>query len=184
MNDKNQTNGMLFIIAIALVLGLLLTIQYKTGIIDKNDKVNNPNWQKQDWESTINKPIEKKPESKPPVIPANPQTYQEALDLSKQTGKKIFLFFESDSCYWCKKMKKEVLSNSKVKQALSNHIIFYVNSKTIADKYRISSYPTYFITDHTETMKKRGIGYKPTQQFLWWLNNKNTNNIINRPSPG
>ena len=80
-----------------------------------------------------------------------PQGYQTALALQKSSAKPIALFFHTDWCSSCKKLRETVLSSQKFDQYLKNVIPVKINpeksaaARRIADNFGVFGYPTFLI---------------------------------------
>lgn len=100
-------------------------------------------------------------------------SYEDAVILSKEQDKKLFLIFSSDDCVWCEK-QKQTLMEQKVLYELQNYIICFVDKNQrldLSEKYKIKSIPAYFVIKDDKTLKK-AIGYKNQDDFLVWLGKK------------
>lgn len=75
---------------------------------------------------------------------------KEILDKAKDEGKQIIVFATSQTCYFCKKMKKEVLSLTEVEEAINEDFIFlevdvdFIKLPFNTDKYFKGMTPTFF----------------------------------------
>lgn len=174
---NNKNNVLLLVVAvIALAMGLTFAISCKHRSLTQASPNQWQNWNDHKNEFPINPPYQQ-PEprphpQKPDVVPSNPTSYQEAMDMSRRTGKKVFLFFHADWCSWCKKMERDTFSDSSVKQALNQYIVYHVDTgkeREISRKYSVSGIPAYCITDNSEKPTQSGQGYKTPQEFLNWL---------------
>ena len=177
---SNNTNIVALVVAtVALAVGLAFAVNYKQGMDSSQNQMTPNQWQ--NWNNQPNKPNPVQPS--PDVTPTNPRSYQEALDMSRRTGKKVFLFFHADWCTWCKKMERETLSDARVKQALSNYIVYHVDTgkeRAVGRKYLVSGIPAYCITDTSERASQRGQGYRTPQEFLDWLSGRRIPNLPDR----
>jgi len=138
----------------------------------------NPEWNQwqnnQNSNSNPNIPIEDQASPNPNPSPnlLSPKSYEEALSLAKTKDAKIFLYFETDSCGYCKQMKSQTFSDPKVKEKLSQYIIYHCNAvkeRSVAVKYGIFGVPVYFVIDKNETKLKEGKGFKSSDKFITWL---------------
>lgn len=165
------------------IIGLLLAIVLFFGCyvvydIKNTNKKNNYNKiNLNDNLSNSNKTKEKKviPE---PIVDDKKQIvaddYKDAIKKSEERGVPVLVFFEADWCNWCKKMKKEVLTNKKVKTSMKNYILVVVDydkNKLIGRKFNMKSLPSYIITNLEEKVLKSGNGYLDADKFTKWLNN-------------
>jgi thiol-disulfide isomerase/thioredoxin len=103
-----------------------------------------------------------------------PTNYNVALQISKKTNKKIFLYFTAEWCVYCKKMTP-IFNNLVVKKQLDNMVVYHIDidkEPQLATKYQISTIPAYRIIDGNERVLKVGQGYKSLDEFSIWLNIK------------
>jgi|GEM_PF-4195631 len=155
-------------VAVALTVFIFFAYQLKA------ERANYPGQSQQNWGSVMvpeHKPVPR-PERK---IPDSPQTYQDALALSQETGKPIVLYFTAPSwCEPCKAMERTTLKDHKVKAALQPYIFYKVDvdgiEQSVAKAWRIRSVPVYIITDSTQRTRKIGQGFRSADAFVEWLN--------------
>ena len=87
-------------------------------------------------------------------------------------NKKILIFATSDDCYYCKKMKKDVLSLDSIKNILNENYIFleiYVNKVYLPFKLEKSFpniTPTFFFLDKNANLNKLYPGSWNKEDFL------------------
>jgi len=80
-----------------------------------------------------------------------PVGYQNALAFQKTTTKPIALFFYTDWCASCKKLRENILSSREFEQYLENVIPVKINpensiaARQIADKFGVYGYPVFLI---------------------------------------
>ena len=108
--------------------------------------------------------------------------YSEALQLAKESGKKVLVDVYTDWCGWCKRMDKDVYANEKVKaflkehfetaklnaEAVTKHTVdgYTLTEKEIAALYQIKGYPaTIFLTPEGKTITIVP-GYVSADRFL------------------
>lgn len=101
------------------------------------------------------------------------QDYDEALRLSKESGKPVFAFFTgSDWCGWCIKLDREILSKRDMVKYLNDNFILFkadfprsnpppkevmAKNRELMAKYGVRGYPTIIITDASgKAMGKTG----------------------------
>ena len=192
MGNNNNNVLALVIVCVALAVGLVFAVNYRQGTDFTNQPNQNQPWQ--NWNNSLNANPQQ-PGFRPPMAPMNPRSYQEAIDMSRRTGRRVLLFFHADWCTWCKKMESETLSDSRVRQALTQYIVYKVDTtreRAIGRKYLVAGIPAYCITDASERASQRGNGFKSPEEFLAWLNGQQRPNrpIIpdnrrpdNRPNP-
>jgi len=75
--------------------------------------------------------------------------YEEVYEGAKKEEKPFLLLFHVDWCGYCKKMKSDLLDNSKVQQFVSSYYRVRINpddgekEKAVAMKYGVSGYPNF-----------------------------------------
>jgi thioredoxin-related protein len=95
---------------------------------------------------------------------------KEAVNQSKP----IFLYFRSETCYWCIKFEEEALSDKRIVEILNNNFVL-ISIDTFKQKnvsanlnVRTTPYMIFFTQDGEEI--SRIPGYLPADQFLVKLN--------------
>lgn len=160
--DKNK----LIALVVVLFVGSGVTYWLKSS---HHEQVAPPNWNQQEQ---VPPPSEIKPEEKPDApVAGQPKTYAEALKLSAQTGKKVFIYFSADWCGKCREMTP-TFSDPVVKTALAEYVDYKLNvdrEKEVARKYKIPAIPHYIIIDANEKVYNEGAGVRNPEQFLRWL---------------
>ncbi|MGR0481100.1 MAG: thioredoxin family protein [Candidatus Electronema sp. V4] len=80
---------------------------------------------------------------------SNASGYEEIYEGAKNEEKPFLLLFHVDWCGYCKRLKSDLLDNSKVQQFLSSYYRVKINpedgekEKLIAMKYGVSGYPNF-----------------------------------------
>lgn len=125
--------------------------------------------------------------------------FKEALRLSEQSGKPIFLDFTGKACVNCREMEARVLSNSRVQQILSEHYIVLelygdtrnplpesewvktsggtllktdgkVNSNLLLERYGVNAMPYYLLLDSKGNPLTAPRGYNlNVEEFVAYL---------------
>ncbi len=108
-------------------------------------------------------------------------TYKQGIELNKKEGKKIFLYFYTDRCTYCKDMEKETFNNYSVISYLNNNFIpIKVNSNKdikIVLVFGVRDMPsTWFIAENGERISNL-LGYIPPKRLLNILKYINTNSF-------
>ena len=108
-------------------------------------------------------------------------TYEQGIDLNKKEGKKIFLYFYSDWCTYCKKMENETFNDYSVASYINNNFIpIKVNSDKevkIALAFGVKGLPsTWFIAENGQRISSLP-GYIPPKRLLNILKYINTDSF-------
>lgn len=89
---------------------------------------------------------------------------------AKNLSKPVFLYFRSETCYWCKRFEEEALSDERVINILNKNFVL-ISIDTIKQKnvslnlgVRSTPYMIFFTKDGKEL--SRVPGYLPTDEFL------------------
>lgn len=191
MNERNVAVGLLLFVILAF--GGLIFYDVKVGhkfekLLGKEKVANNWKWE-DNWDGkgpTGPGPGPDRPSPTPPPVDVpGPQliagSYTEAVKKSGEVGKPVLAFFTADWCQWCKKMKSETMSDSKVQAALKSYIVVYVDTdkdRAPARKFGVESLPSYVITNAKEEKLKADGGFKNADSFASWLNNPS---LFNQP---
>jgi thiol:disulfide interchange protein DsbD len=168
MTDLTKT---LIVTILALAVVLAGAYWYKT-----NEKASQgqPEQQEQwhDWEIGDDIYIQPKEPKEPKDEPTRKATsYEDALKLSNETGKPVFLYFSADWCPACKRME-QTLSKEEVQKVLEGYISWHVNTNTerdLTEQYNVTGIPAYFVVDGSEKVLRDGKGYRSAERFLDWL---------------
>ena len=116
---------------------------------------------------------------------SNSQTDPEFIDLGKVTfhtsldpgireaanqSKPIFLYFRSETCYWCVKFEEEALSDDRIIDLLNkNFILISIDTfkqKNVSNNLNVRSTPyMIFFTEKGEEIS-RIPGYVPADEFM------------------
>ncbi len=99
-------------------------------------------------------------------------TWKEALDLAKKENKLIFLDIYATWCGPCKRLKSTTFSNSRVGKYFNSNFINITldgekgDGELIAEKYRITGYPSLFFIDADGNVIAKGDGYMDADELL------------------
>ncbi len=161
-------------------LTLIMLLMGSIAFAYQNNKKNNLLDKWQSWGDSQDEPqIEPNLQIEPQEpTDKNPESYEEALKMAKEQNKKIFLFFSTETCHWCVKMKENTLSDDDIKSILSEYVVYYADASKeieLRRKYNVSGIPNYFIVDKNEKIVKHGIGYKGEESFKGWIEDSNKN---------
>jgi thiol-disulfide isomerase/thioredoxin len=158
---------------------LNLTTENKQDSWNWNDSWNAPN--SPGTPETNPLPQVKPPVQQPPQQMIVASSYEDALKKSEELGRPVLLFFESQSCTWCQKMKSETLADTNVRNLMKNYIYCTIDAgtnRTVAAKYSIQYVPAFVITNSTGVSLKSGQKYMSVEAFATWVNNPS---LFNQP---
>lgn len=99
------------------------------------------------------------------------RNFDDAVILSKSSGKKIFLYFGAEWCVYCTKMNN-LFYEKDVSERLDKFIVLKLDKDIetgLVEKFSVKSIPDYMILDSKENILKRDKGYKTKSNFLLWL---------------
>ncbi|MCX9085896.1 MAG: thioredoxin fold domain-containing protein [Candidatus Methanoperedens sp.] len=93
---------------------------------------------------------------------------------AKNTSKPVFLYFRSQTCYWCLEFEEESLSDKRITEILTNNFILVsidtFKQKNISSNLNVRTTPyIIFFTRNGEEIS-RIPGYIPKEEFLIKLN--------------
>lgn len=99
--------------------------------------------------------------------------YNEGLRIAKAQNKPLLLFFHTQYCGWCTKMKKTTLKDPKVIEHITKNYIF-VSLDRDKDSFPEHLMPrfvptTYIVDSKTNQEIDAIIGYKNNNDFLYAL---------------
>jgi thiol-disulfide isomerase/thioredoxin len=188
MNQRAAIIGLLVFVLAAF--GGLVFYDAKYGHkFDKllgKDKTTQQNWKWDDqWDSKgpnvqvppVNpNPPAPTPPPTPPVQQLIAGSYQEAIQKSGELGRPVLVIFTAEWCSWCKKMKSETMTDSRVQSVLKNYILVYVDTdkdRSPVRKFGVESLPSFVITNVNEEKLKFDSGFKNADSFASWLNSPN-----------
>ena len=103
-------------------------------------------------------------------------SYADALTIAKKDGKKLMVMMTTRVCPWCKRAKKNTLTNDKVIEAVNKDYIFVeIDRDRDRDEYPEDLYsrmvPTFSLVDSkNEELLYQIIGYRPPSKFLKEIN--------------
>ncbi len=96
------------------------------------------------------------------------------INEAKNQSKPVFLYFRSETCYWCIRFEEEALSDKRVIEILNKNFVLVsidqIKQKNVAINLGVRSTPymIFFTKDGEEIT--RVPGYLPTEDFLLKLN--------------
>lgn len=146
--------------------------------IKQNDKDGNwkwdDNWSNHDRHTNVDNNVVVPPAPEPPNenFQVVSTSYESALKDSANYKKPILIFMEADWCSWCKKMERQTLTDSNVKEAMKKFVFLKVNvdrEQSVYRKFGGNGIPCYAITNSKEETLKKGAGFKSPDEFVSWL---------------
>lgn len=166
-------------LVLSIVVGVLLTSCMQGNYHNYPSYQEEPEEEKK--EVVITKPTKAIPATKEWVggsagIKFYAGTYAQALAEARKTGKGLILDFGAKWCGPCKLMDKNTFSNLEVGLAVNKGFIALkidveqFAGMDIAEKYRVSQYPTVIFLDSKGKTFNRIKGYFPPESFLVELN--------------
>ena len=112
----------------------------------------------------------------------NWQSYDKGLEMAKEQNKKIFLFFHTDWCYYCKKMKQSTLKNPALIDYLNKYFVsITVNAdkeKKISKRYAVLGLPTLWFLKKDSTRISKIPGFVNADIFIKVLKYIQTENYL------
>lgn len=98
------------------------------------------------------------------------KTLEQALEMSRQTGKLVFVDAYTDYCQPCLLMERNVFTLDSVADFYNRNFInvklHFGKSKDLAEKYKIAGYPSYlFLNAEGKSVYKAG-GFTPADRFI------------------
>ncbi len=173
MNQKHMLVGL--IIFVLLSFGGIIALEYKNKQIAQDDRkpILGDNWGNK-VPVIPDKPNKPKPNPIENKHQITARSYKDAIKKSEKEGVPVLVFFEADWCGWCKKMKRDSLTDKDVKEIMKNYILVLVDydrNKSVARRFGVRSIPSYVITNAKERRLKSGNGYLNADRFHKWLDN-------------
>ena len=99
---------------------------------------------------------------------------EQGIKEAKNTSKPIFLYFRSETCYWCIRFEEEALSEPRITEILNKDFVLIsidtFKQKNISANLNVRTTPyMIFFTENGEEIS-RIPGYLPKEEFLVKLN--------------
>ena len=96
------------------------------------------------------------------------------LKEAKNQSKPIFLYFRSETCYWCIVFEKEALSDNRIIDLLNKKFVLIsidtFKQKNAAQNLNVRTTPYIIFFDMNGQEISRIPGYIPKEEFLFKLN--------------
>lgn len=113
-------------------------------------------------------------------------TFEQALAKTKNENKKLLIYFTAKWCGPCHYMEKAVLNADSVTRITQQQVVaFKVDydawaTKSLIEKYRIASLPSFLLVDSLGAVEKRAIGRSSVTEFVRFLT-LTTDAIVEQP---
>ena len=96
-------------------------------------------------------------------------SYEELKKTAIKDGKFIWIFIETEGCFYCQKMRNELIDSGRFSKELSKTYIFApMNDRQAQDLHlEIQFFPTsYIINPKTNSKEEQFIGYSEADDFI------------------
>ncbi len=97
-------------------------------------------------------------------------TFDDALSRARSEKRLLLVDVYTDWCGWCKKLDREVFSDSRVADAAKSLVAVRVNAEKegedVARKYDVQGYPTILFVDGSGKVVHRVDGYVDAAEML------------------
>lgn len=105
-----------------------------------------------------------------PGVAFSSGSFDDALARARSEKRLVLVDVYTDWCGWCKKLDKEVFSDSRVAAAARDLVAIRVNAEEggerIAERYEVNGFPTILFVDGSGTVVKRIEGYVDAAEML------------------
>lgn len=99
---------------------------------------------------------------------------ERGVEEARVSGKAVFLYFQSEACFWCKKFEAEVLPDESVKsKLLQDFVLVTVDTDKqgkLVSRYGVIGTPTMVFLNNRGEEVTRTLGYASAEKFLQTLN--------------
>lgn len=112
-------------------------------------------------------PRERRPARFPTVWYEGATGYQKAMREAREDGTPVAVYFYTDWCGYCKQLDEGLLSQPRVQEPFRYIVKVKINpeqgqaEQAIADEYRVSGYPSFFILPSADGKARRVAGVVP-----------------------
>jgi thioredoxin-related protein len=101
------------------------------------------------------------------------QTYEPGIQKAEKQNKKVYLYFRTDWCKYCKKMDVTTFKNPNVIRFLNEHFIAIMvdgdREKKVNKAFRVTGYPDNRFLDENRKEVFRLQGFQEPGPFLFFL---------------
>lgn len=95
--------------------------------------------------------------------------FDAALKDAKETNRVVMVDFYTTWCHWCKVMDKEVFTKKEFQDMSKFFVFVKIDAEVevgLAQKYKVSAYPTYKFINKGGDLIHEALGYQPIEKFL------------------
>jgi hypothetical protein len=114
----------------------------------------------------------KRPKAESPIRFSN--SWDEARDEAKHTGRRVLAYFTGKNCGWCRVLEKRTFTDAEVVELSKSFVCVEIDvgedrNLRLADEYRIDTIPrSYVLTPEGQVIDRRN-GYLPAAEYAAWL---------------
>jgi thiol:disulfide interchange protein len=96
-----------------------------------------------------------------------------AMETAARQNRPMMIDFYTDWCTWCKRLDADTYADKQVIAAGAGFVAVKLNAdveRALAEKYKVTGFPTVLFTDAAGNEIRRVLGYRPPQSFLAEMN--------------
>jgi thioredoxin-related protein len=96
-------------------------------------------------------------------------SYEALRNTAIKDGKFLWVFIETEGCFYCQKMRKELIDSGRFQKELSRSYVFVpINDRKAQDLHlEVQFFPTsYIINPKTNSVEEHFIGYNEPSKFI------------------
>jgi len=96
-------------------------------------------------------------------------SYEALRTTAIKDGKFLWIFIETEGCFYCQKMRKELIDSGRFQKELSRSYVFVpIGDRKAQDLHlEVQFFPTsYIINPKTSSIEEQFIGYTEANQFI------------------
>lgn len=97
------------------------------------------------------------------------ESYEALKKSAIKDGKFLWVFIETEGCFYCQKMRKELIDSKRFEKELSRAYVFVpIGERQAQDLHLdIQFFPTsYIINPKTNSIEEQFLGYAESQDFI------------------